>query len=119
MLNRRLPNIIVPKDDDSLMALYENNDVEGDYIIFPIGRDDLDAIFKSGFFNKINEQVGVIIAPNEEADITEPPEIGNLLSILTEFKTNQEDPLLKYYFDCFDTLFNKAVELSTGVFFYF
>jgi hypothetical protein len=50
MLNRRVPTIIVPMNLNSLNALYEQREDEGEYFMFSIGREDLTILFEAGFF---------------------------------------------------------------------
>ena len=118
-INKRVPNIIVPKDENSKIMLYENRDQDGDYIIFPICRDDLMELFKSGLFDKINSKVGSLIDFREEEDISDMSKIENCRLVLVGLILLESDPLLKYNINIIYNLFEEAIKFKTGIFFFF
>lgn len=117
MINRRIPAIIVPLDNSSLSALYEQRDDQGDYFVLPISREDLSILFNSGFFDKINSQFDLSIDEYEEVELTDLRQISHLKAFLQG--NSFEDPLCNFYARKLTILVIKALKLKTAVLFYF
>ena len=119
IINRSIVNIIIPKDKRSIDLLYQNDIVDGNYIVFSFNRTDFDKIIKTGIFELINNQLNVIIDSYEEDEIIGEEKIKALKKIFQDFIVNLTDPSLIYYFNVFCILSSKALDYGTGVFFYF
>lgn len=82
MLNRRIPNIIIPLDKESEEMLFRNiDDEKGLYYVLPISREDLGVLQEQDFFKQINDKYNLNIDEFEEEylDIESQKKILNYL----------------------------------------
>jgi hypothetical protein len=124
MLNRRIPTIIVPMDVDSLNALYEQREDEGEYLTLAISREDLELLFRIGFFDDINETIGTLIDEYEEVELSDKHLIQRLIKWLASYTwlenhTWLENQLCRFYSYKLVILLRKAIKYNVPVFFYF
>lgn len=119
LINRRVPNIVVPKDENSWTLLYEGQEMNGEYIVLPIPREDINRIFGIQFFDFLNAEFNVLIDEFEEDEISGQERLKKLNGIIRNYKLKVVDPVLKFYFDKLLYMVNKAVEFDTVIMFYF
>ena len=118
MINTRAKNIIIPKNQESMMMLYENRELNSaELIVFSIPVQDLQLLFKCGFFDEINKEVKALIDDYEEEEIIDKGKIIQLKKVVEDFYS--ESPIVKYYMNNFVELANYALKFNTGIFFYF
>lgn len=124
MINRRLPNIIVPKDEKSIqiisMLLYNTNEYDAEYDILPIDKQDLKEFFKIGFFRDVNAALDLMISENEEDEIIGIEKLKKFKEIVSIFQAQSDKPIfLNYYFDKIQILSDSAIHYNTGLYFQF
>ena len=119
LINRRIPNVIVPIDENSWTIFYNGNEINGRYIALPIQREDLKKIFETGFFNYLNTQFGILIDEYEEDEISGQVKLEELRKIIIQYNMQIINPILKFYFDKLLYLVDKAIKFNTVIMFYF
>jgi hypothetical protein len=116
MLNRRVPTILVPTNLNSLNALYEQREDEGEYFMFSLGREDLTILFEAGFFDSINKNTGMLIDEYEEVELSDKHLIQQLIKHLEN--TIFKNQLGRFYAYKLVILLRKAIKYDVPVFFY-
>ena len=119
LINRGLPNFVVPKDDNSWMLIYNGNEMDGSYIVFPIPKSDLRELFKVRLFDNLNAQFGILIDECEEEEISGIENLQELKSIINQYFEQDQLPIVKYYLEKMLYLVDKAIEYNTVIMFYF
>lgn len=120
IINRRVPNVIVPLEDESTDLLYRDEEQEGHYIVLPIVRSDLQLLLnRSGLIEQINNQLGTLIDEHEEADVSEAENLVVLQRVVSDFQITTSNPVVNFYCDRLLILVTKAIEYNTGVHFFF
>jgi hypothetical protein len=120
IINRRVPNVIVPLDDESADLLYRGQELAGRYIALPIGRSDLQLLLsRSGLIEQINNQLGTLIDEYEEGDVSGGEKLEVLQQVVLDYRMTASDPVVNFYCDSVLLLVGKAIEYKTGVHFFF
>lgn len=115
MINRRVPNIIIPLDKKSEELLFRNEDsMSGLYYTLPICREDLDLLQKEDFFEKINTKFNLNIDEYEEEYI----EISKQKKILTylENEYTSDDYICDFYRKKIILFINISLKLNKPIF---
>lgn len=119
MLNRRLPNIIVPLNEASLNFAYGDEfELSEEYEYLPIERKEV-SIFSMGIISElILKTLGLEIDDHEMFFSTDYEDLQNLIE---ELKLNKEKihPLYEDYADALSKLSSLAIKHKTGIFFRF
>lgn len=110
--------ITVPKDSEALAALDYDQATVDQLIELKIDDNAFNALDQKGFFLLINKIAGTLIDNYEDEVITDADILKHVLASKV-FGPDYYDDTLKEMIENIKSLFLKAIEFGTGVFFYF
>jgi len=120
MINKRIPYMIVPCDQDqnSLMDLYFEEENKKNHLFFHISREDLEKLFTNDFFEPIALCLDTEMVDEYEEFGTD--DMKKIEKILHDYeKIKFKNIICEFYIDRLLLFLNKALELKTGIYFYF
>lgn len=116
MINRRLPNIIIPLNIESEEMLFRNiNDERGLYYVLPISREDLSTLQQQDFFEEINKRFNLNIDEYEEEYLNATIQKKVLIYLKYEYSSN--DFMCEYYRNKLILFINLSLKMNRSIFF--
>ena len=128
MINRSVPSVIVPLDNEGWISILGLKEDEREYLVFPIPKEHLTILFRNDFFESINSALNCWIDAHEEEEFNDPVQINQLIqylegdsfsSFIRERGTELEKKRAVYYRDKICLMAKKALRLQTPILFYF
>lgn len=107
--------ITVPIDKEAEKRLNFNENIECDLISVFLNKEDYNAIWKTSFYDEINNKLGVFIDDCESEEITDKEKLKKLHSIILKYEKEIDNPI----FPTLKSLTEAAIRFDTGVYFFF
>lgn len=120
MFNRRIPNILVPKDANAEKYVINSEaSLYHEYYVISISESDMSILWKSKIFDRINEKFGILIDSHEEEEITDIEQLKLLKIFLHQELSENGDfsPIVNVYTEYMILLVDKAIKLKMGIYF--
>lgn len=115
MINRRLPNIVIPLNKESEEMLFRNiDDRKGIYYTLPISREDLSVLQEQCFFEKLNDMFNLNIDEFEEEYLDKETQ-KKVLKYL-EFVYMSDNYICQFYKDKLILFIKLSLEMKRGLF---
>jgi hypothetical protein len=105
IINRRLSNVIVPMDAQSMDNLTVNSD-DGIYGYISLSREDVTRLIRSGLFDFLNKSLQLDIDEWEEEDVTDQQKLLLLHEKISDFYYlfRPTDSVVVFYIKHFQSL---------------
>lgn len=98
MINTRLPNILIPINKEALNNICSGGRGDDEnYIIFSIGRNDLEELFNNDFFKELNNTFNLNIDEYEEEIIIDEEVLVNMFSFFKDRLELKENYINDFY----------------------